>query len=85
MGAQHPFMLEKITVSLLFFAAVIVGDARSLRRLKRKESICYAVCLAAALYLTLIFVYDLPWPNLTGALKAVYGWPSERLIRLLKV
>jgi len=78
-------MLEKIIVSLLFFAAVIVGDARRLRRLKRKESICYAVCLIAALYLTLIFVCDLPWPNLTGALKAVYGWPSERLIRLVKI
>ncbi len=77
-------MLEKITVSLLFYAAVIIGDARRLKRLRRKETILYAFCLLAALYPTLIFVNDLPWPNLTGVLKAVYGWPSERLIRLLR-
>ena len=77
-------MLENIAVSLLFYAVVILGEARRLRKLKRKEIVCCAVCLIAALYPTMIFVCDLPWPNLTDALKAVYGPPSERLVRLLQ-
>ncbi|MFC4597818.1 hypothetical protein [Cohnella hongkongensis] len=78
-------MLEKTALSLLFFFVVLMGDASRLSKLKRKEALPYAAFLIAALYLMVIFIGELPWPNLTDLLQAVYGWPTEQLIRLLTV
>ncbi|XID94627.1 hypothetical protein ACF3MZ_08995 [Paenibacillaceae bacterium WGS1546] len=77
-------MFEKTIVVLIGLAAVFLGDMDRYRQMRPKAGIGYGLLLASALYLSLIFMFDLPWPNLTDVLRTAYGWAAMRWVDWLK-
>lgn len=77
-------MLENLIVVMIVAAALVCADARAFARRERKTKAMYLLMLVPALYLSVLFVLQLPWFNIGHLTKAMYGWPARQILAWLK-
>ena len=57
-------MSEKILILLVAYTAILVYDGLNLKHASSKVRFVYGILMIASLYLSLIYVLELRWPNL---------------------
>lgn len=77
-------MLENLIVVIIIAVALVWADASNFARSERKSKVLYLLLLLPALYLSILFVMQLPWFNIGHLTKAIYGWPARQIVALLK-
>jgi hypothetical protein len=78
-------MLEKICIAVLLFALLILGDWHNFKRLDRKSTILYVLCLLPSIYLSLLFSTLVSGPGFEDVLNTLYGGPAKRIVNYLDV
>lgn len=77
-------MLENLLVVVIIALGLAAADARCFARMERKAKALYVLLLIPAAYLSVLFVFQLPWFNIGHLTKAMYGWPARGIIAMLK-
>lgn len=79
-------MYEKILVMVILYAAIFSYDGPKLKNMSRqRERIAYGLLMAGTLYLSLIFLFDLNWPNLDDLVHSVLKIPAKRIVETFKL
>jgi membrane-associated HD superfamily phosphohydrolase len=77
-------MLGNLLLVLVIALALAVVDARNFLRAERKAKALYILLLIPAVYLSILFVFQLSWFNIGQLTRAMYGWPAHWIVALLK-
>ncbi|MFE5323354.1 hypothetical protein ACFQ88_32200 [Paenibacillus sp. NPDC056579] len=77
-------IFEKLLVMLLCYSAVLACEFPKLRKLRRHERMVYSILMLCSLYLVVIYVLDLPWPNLDEAVDYLFEQPGKRIVEAVK-
>ena len=78
-------MSEKILISLVAYTAIFVYDGLNLKHASSKVRFVYGILMIASLYLSLIYVLELRWPNLDELVNFFLKEPAKRIVESVKL
>ncbi len=65
--------------------AMWLADLRRIKHSSFRERIIYMMMMIPVLYLSLIFVMDLKWPNLDDLFHSIFANPAKQIVETLKM
>lgn len=77
-------MVEKVLVTLLFFAALVSGDWKRMKTMGAKAAICYSCFVLLSCYLAFAFISGRAPLNLTDVMQGIYGPMAASVVNWLK-
>lgn len=77
-------MIAKAMFLLIIVVFILVCDRSSLRQAERRTLLVYSLLFLPAAYLGLLFVTELPWPNLDELLRYLFGGLANQFVTFLK-
>ncbi|KRF09883.1 hypothetical protein [Paenibacillus sp. Soil787] len=77
-------MIEKILILIVAYTAIFIHDGLTLKCASGKVRFAYGILIIASLYLCLIYVLELPWPNLDELIDFFLKDPAERIVKSVK-
>lgn len=75
----------KIVVLVIIYIVILVYDVPKLKQRGGRIILVYTLLMMAALYQSIIFVFDLEWPFVHTAYDAIFGDLASRVVAFLKV
>ena len=78
-------MIEKILILLVAYTAIFVYDGLNLKHASSRVRFVYGILMIASLYLSLIYVLELRWPNLDELVHFFLKDPAKRIVELVKL
>lgn len=78
-------MVQKIMILVLIYIAIIAYDSKKLKNTSGRERLVYSMLMIAALYPSLIFVFELRWPNLDDWVHFFLKEPAKRIVESIKL
>lgn len=78
-------MGEKIIVLMIVSLGMLFNDVKKLKKSNRRERVVYGVLMIPIVYLSLIYVMDLAWPNLDELFHFFFSKPAHQIVEALKV
>ncbi|WP_138752536.1 hypothetical protein [Paenibacillus sinopodophylli] len=76
-------MLENLIVVSILLIAIWLCDWRNFKQAASKARTVYILLLIPSAYLSILFIFHLPWPNIGYITRIAYGWPAKQLLALL--
>ncbi|WP_332692603.1 hypothetical protein [Halalkalibacter lacteus] len=77
-------MLEKIILLVILYIAVFLYDGADL--IKNKQiRIVYGITMVPVFYHSVMYIFDLPWPNLYTFVDFIFHEPGQQIIKPLEV
>ncbi|WP_168122850.1 hypothetical protein [Paenibacillus sp. HB172176] len=76
-------MNGRLLCLILLLILLLARDIRGFKKSARRERIVYAALWLPLLYLGLLFVAELPWPNL-NTIFDLFAKPASRIVQWLK-
>ena len=77
-------MLEKCIVLLILYASLFVFELTKWKQYQKRERLSYLGIMIIAGYLSIIYITELPWPNLDDLINVVFKPPAEQLMNYLR-
>lgn len=77
-------MTVKAMFLLSIVAFILLCDRAALRQAGRRTLLVYCLLFLPAAYLGLLFVTELPWPNLDELLRYLFGGAANQFVAFLK-
>ncbi|MDF2652575.1 MAG: hypothetical protein K0Q73_8380 [Paenibacillus sp.] len=78
-------MIEKILILLVAYTAIFAHDGLNLKQASSRVRSVYGILMIASLYLSLIYVLDLRWPNLDELVHFFLKDPAKKIVESIKV
>ncbi|MFC0561420.1 hypothetical protein [Halalkalibacter alkalisediminis] len=76
-------MGEKIILLIILYTAILLYDGPELFETKRVRLI-YGLTMVPVFYLSLIYVFDLGWPNFYSLIEFIYAEPAKRIVEVFE-
>lgn|GEM_PF-1274340 len=77
-------MLEKCIVLIILYAALLAYDIPKWKQYTRKERRAYIGIMLVSVYLSIIYLTELPWPNLIDLIHALTQQPVEQIMNHIR-
>jgi hypothetical protein len=77
--------MTKIVILVIIYIVIFIHDIPKLKKRESRTIFAYAVIMIIAVYQSMIFAFDLPWPFLHDVVDALFGDPARRIVESLKV
>lgn len=77
-------MIEKILILIVAYTAIFIHDGLTLKHASGRVRFAYSILIIASLYLCLIYVLELSWPNLDELIDFFLKDPAERIVKSVK-
>ena len=78
-------MSEKILILIVVYTTIFVYDGLNLKHASSKVRFVYGMLMFASLYLSLIYVLELRWPNLDELVNFFLKEPAKRIVESVKL
>jgi hypothetical protein len=76
-------MGEKMILLVIIYTAILLYDGPELFGTKRVRLI-YGITMVPVFYLSLVYVFDLAWPNLYSLIEFIYAEPAKRIVEVFE-
>lgn len=77
-------MLEKCIFLLILYASLFVFELNKWKQYQKRERLAYLGIMILAGYLSIIYITELPWPNLNDLIDVVANTPVEQMMNYLR-
>ncbi|WP_281887363.1 hypothetical protein [Paenibacillus sp. YYML68] len=77
-------MIEQIIVVILCVVVPVISDYKLLKQSSLRDRLVYGAITTLFLYLSIIYVGDLDWPQFQELLDLTVSGPSEPIVEWLK-
>jgi hypothetical protein len=78
-------VIEKIIFLVIVYMGVFIYDIPKLIKKRRQERIVYGMLMVPIIYLSIVFVIDLPWPTLDELINFFLLKPAQQIVDSIKV
>ncbi|MGP4038441.1 hypothetical protein ACTWP4_00820 [Gracilibacillus sp. D59] len=78
-------MFENILFLTIVFIVMWLADFKRITHSSFRDRIIYMMMMIPVLYLSLIFVMDLKWPNLNELFHSIFSNPAKQIVEALKM
>ncbi|WP_028560426.1 hypothetical protein [Paenibacillus pinihumi] len=73
-------MIAKVSMLLAAIAIMLLSDKSALSKADKHARIIYAILMLPVLYLGILFVTEVRWPNLDELLRYLFSGPAQAII-----
>lgn len=77
-------MVEKCTVLIFLYASLLAYEIPKWKQYNKRERRAYIGIMLIAAYLSILYLTELPWPNLIDLINAITKQPIEQIMHHIR-
>ncbi|AJY73539.1 hypothetical protein [Paenibacillus beijingensis] len=78
-------MSASIVYLLLLFTAMVAYDFSKWKQACLRDRLAYGALILPMLYLGILYVTEMPWPNLDELVHFFFAEPAKRIVETVKL